>query len=252
MTAQGSVIAALRATLSRQERGDLTEDVLSLGVEAIDSLLPGGGLPMGALHEVRTPVGDPAAAMGFVLALAARRQALDRGLGRRPAALLWCQSKSAERELGRLYGPGLAQMGLETSRLVLVRPVTVKEVLWSMEEGLRSGAVPIVVGVGLEADAVASRRLQLAAASTGALAFLLPPPRPSPPPSPAFTRWQVRAASPAERAVLPREKMRKLPGWHASLLRCRNAAPVPEGWALAWNAGAGRFEHGKFPQKENA
>lgn len=251
MTAQGSVIAALRATLSRQERGDVTEDVLPLGVEAIDSVLPGGGLPMGALHEIRAPVGD-AAAMGFVLALAARRQALDRGLGRRPAALLWCQSKPAERELGRLYGPGLAQMGLETSRLVLVRPPTVKEVLWSMEEGLRSGATPIVVGAGLEADAVASRRLQLAAASTGSLAFLLPPPRPLPPPSPAFTRWQVRSALPAERAVLPREKARKLPGWHVSLLRCRNGAPAPEGWALAWNAGAGRFEPGKFPQKENA
>jgi len=251
MTAQGSVIAALRATLSRQERGDATEDVLPLGVEAIDSVLPGGGLPMGALHEVAAPAGD-AAAMGFVLALAARRQALDRAADRPLAVLLWCQSGAAEHEMGRLYGPGLAQLGVETRRLVLVRPAKLRDLLWSMEEGLRSGVVPIVVGVGVEADLVASRRLHLAAASTGALAFLLPPLRPKPPPSPAFTRWQVRAASPAERAGLPRGRAGALPGWHVSLQRCRNGAPAPEGWSLAWNAREGHFLLGKFPQKENA
>ncbi len=251
MTAQGSVIAALRATLSRQERGDLTEDVLPLGAEAIDHVLPNGGLAMGALHEIATEPGD-AAAMGFALALAARRQALDRDLQRLPAAILWCQSRAAERELGRVYGPGLHQLGIDTRRLVLVRPSAQKDVLWAMEEGLRSGATRIVIGAGVDADMVASRRLQLAAAATGALAFVLPPPKPLPQPSPAFTRWRVRAASPAERALLSGQKKERRPGWHVSLLRCRNGAPAPEGWCLAWNARAGHFQTGKLPQKENA
>lgn len=160
---------------------------LTLGVAPIDAML-GGGLAFGALHEVAPalPI-DNGAATGFALALAARCQ----------GSVLWLQSDDGQREGGALYGPGLALFGLSLDRLIILNAARGDDVLWAMEEALRSRAVKLVIGElpneRATDDGMAARRLSFIARDTGGLGLLLRP-HPAQAPSAAVTRWQIAAA----------------------------------------------------------
>ncbi len=86
--------------------------------------------------------------------------------------VLWVQDA---RTRDGLYAPGLAAF-LDPARLVLARPTGPLAVLQSVEEALRSGAVPLVIAELAEApDLTASRRLQLAAGTGGGRGLCLLP-----------------------------------------------------------------------------
>jgi protein ImuA len=147
-------IDVLRASIRRIEAG-AREDVpvLPFGVATLDGRLPGGGLPLGALHEVAgsgAEVEHGAAAALFVAGIVARL----------PGAVLWCVLRPD------LFAPALAQAGLEPARVICVEGG--RGTLAAMEDGLRQRGLAGVVGetdgrVGL----VASRRLNLAAETAG-------------------------------------------------------------------------------------
>ena len=130
----------------------MAHGVLPFGVAAIDRALPGGGLARGALHEILGAGGDEEDG-ALPAAFAARI------LGRLTGVVLWCLPRPD------LYGPGLAAHGLDPERVVLVRASRDAEILWAMEEGLRTPGIIAVVGEIGVLPAVASRRLQLAAAA---------------------------------------------------------------------------------------
>lgn len=145
------MIAALRASLrSLEEGGGKRLKYLSLGTA--DSHL-GEALRLGALHEAD----GPAATLFICLALARSR-------GR----ILWCAPGWAGH---RLYPPGLAQLGLDPARILLVRLARTEDLLHAAHEGLRAGWQ-----VGLELDKplglIPARRLQLAAEEGGGLGFM--------------------------------------------------------------------------------
>jgi protein ImuA len=175
--------------LALQRRPELENKVgpLPLGIPAIDEVL-GGGLLRGALHEIAAP-GEPhiAATAGFALGLA--------GHAGKTRSVFWVAEEMALAENGAPHGAGLDAFGLAPERLVMVSVAHRRDLLWAMEEALRSRAVGVVIGEmrGGRIDEVAVRRLSLAAADSGALAFLL---RATPPSdaSTAATRWIVGAA----------------------------------------------------------
>jgi hypothetical protein len=106
LAAHPTGLAALRARVRRIERrGAAAADRprLALGAPALDARLPGGGLPLGALHEVEGLRGDwdDGAATGFCLAILARLLEMHDG------PVLWVSPH------GDLYGPGLAAQGLD-------------------------------------------------------------------------------------------------------------------------------------------
>ena len=118
-------------------------------------------------------------------------------------------------ESGAPYGPGLDAFGLLPERLLTVAATRPHDLLWAMEEALRCRAIGAVIGELRhgEIDAVAVRRLSLAAAESGALALLL---RAAPPndASTAATRWIVGAAPNARFAVeLVRNRRGPLGSW---------------------------------------
>jgi len=159
--------------------------VLSLGVPEVDAVL-GGGLARGALHEIAaSSEAHLPAATGFVA-----------GLGRAACgAAIWLAEDMGLAESGALYGPGLDGGGIAPERLLTVTVAHRRDLLWAMEEALHCRSVRLVVGEMRAGalDAIAVRRLSLAAAETGALALLL---RGTPPDdaSTAATRWIVGAA----------------------------------------------------------
>src|SRR5712691_12809404 len=120
-----ATISALRDHI-RQIEAPARHGVLPFGAVAIDHALPGGGLKLGAVHEIIGKGGDEedgAAAAGFAAGILAR-------LGTDP--VLWCLSRPD------LYGPGLMAYGFDPARLVLVAARRDDEILWAVEEGLRS------------------------------------------------------------------------------------------------------------------
>ena len=113
--------------------------------------------------------GDAAAA-GFLLSYLAR-------ICSRSSPAVWITHSAFEREGGRLYGPGLSAMAFDPGALLLVRAQRTQDVLWAMEEALRSGAVCAVVGEidkpGSRLDLTATRRLALRSERAGVPAYIL-------------------------------------------------------------------------------
>ncbi len=236
-------LTGLRARVRAIERGaaygGLRRRVAPLGVTALDAHLPGGGLPLGALHEIEggRAEWDDGAATGFCVGLLARLldagSETGNGRGRDGKPVLWV---SPWRDL---YAPGLKAFGLDPGRLIQVRAGGETEVLWAMEEGLRCTRLAAVVGEldGLERGP--GRRLQLAAEASGVTALVLRrglrPRRRATGASAAVTRWRVEAEAMSSGPGNASERLR----WRVELLRCRGAAPGQ--WCLEWDDAAGGF-----------
>ena len=214
-----SSLLALRDRIRHIER-PARHGALPFGVAALDGALPGGGLLLGAVHEILGAGGDEedgAAAAGFAAGILAR-------LG--PGPVLWCLRRPD------LYGPGLLAHGLDPARLVLVRAGRDDGILWAVEEGLRAGPASgllAVVGELGQLPMVAGRRLQLAAERSGITALVLRRWRSAAEaaaerdrPTAALTRWRVAALPSADIANEPGIGR---PRWRVALLRVRGGAP---------------------------
>jgi len=195
---------------------------LPLGIEAIDAVL-GGGLALGALHDV-APV-EPlhlGAATGFALALAARHRA--------QKSVLWIQPDFASYEAGGIYGPGLALFGLPLEHLLIVRVARSRDALWAMEEALKCQALSTVIAELADdtVDLTATRRLVLAAREGGTFGLLLRH-RPTLAPNAAMTRWDIRAASGRSDVFGGLGR----PVFDLSLVKNRRG--ICGRWSVAWN-----------------
>ncbi|ODN68479.1 ImuA family protein [Methylobrevis pamukkalensis] len=204
-------MAALRGQIARIEgRSRAARPVLAFGLAEVDARLPGGGLALGALHEVAgggNGAVDGAAAALFTAGIAARTK----------GKVLWCITRSD------LFAPALAQAGLAADRVIYVEAGDDRTALACMEEGLRHGGLGAVVGEVTRLSMTASRRLQLAAEATGALGLAIrrwhrqADAANFAQPTAAVTRWRVSALpSPP----LPVPGLGR-PRWRVELLRAR-------------------------------
>lgn len=207
-------LAELRERVDRLERGSVRKTAtLPFQCQTIDRVLPGGGLTIGALHDVQGAGGhaDGAAATLFVAGILARTK----------GTVLWCL-RSFD-----LFAPGLAGVGLHPDRVIYAENNDAQSVLRSMEEGLKHGGLAGVVG---EVDRLAmlpSKRLQLAAETSGTPTFALRRWQKAGAagqhePTAAVTRWRVSTMPSAALGVPGVGRAR----WRIELLRCRNAEPA--------------------------
>jgi protein ImuA len=180
---------------------------------------------MGALHEAAAAEPGPAheaAATLFVAGIAARLE----------GTVLWAM-KAPD-----LFAPGLAGAGLHPDRVIFAEIGAEagddRTMLLVMEEGLRHGGLAAVIGEVSRLPLTASRRLQLAAEKSGALALALHR-HPQLPgriePNAASSRWRIAVlpSSPLPSAPFP------VPGlgrarWRVELVRCRGGNPAS--WEL--------------------
>lgn len=88
---------------------------LSLGVEALNRVLPDHGLPRGAVIELSIHGGS---ALGTSLGLAACRAAQEAAVAQ-GGSVPWCAFLDPS---GTLYAPGVAAAGVVLERLLVVRP----------------------------------------------------------------------------------------------------------------------------------
>jgi protein ImuA len=184
--------------------------VLPFGIKAIDRHLPGGGLALGALHEVAGGghgAIDGAAAALFAAGVAARTR----------GKVLWCITRPD------LFAPALAQAGLMPDRVIYVEAGDGTSVLVCFEEGLRHGGLGAVVAEVARLSMTASRRLQLAAEGSGTIGIAIRRwRRPAEAadfglPTASVTRWRV-SALPSTPLPVPGVGR---PRWQLELIRCR-------------------------------
>jgi protein ImuA len=164
----------------------------------IDDALPGRGLPLGCIHEIN---GNSGTAIAFAGLLSARIQ--------RPGAVFFIEPARS------LYPLGLLPYGVSLDRWVHVRARRSKDLAWAVLEALRCPEVSTVLAVMKSADLTFSRRLQLAAESSGATGFFFGNT------ASAITRWRIKPL--------------KNGSWSLDLLYCRGGRPAT--WQIAWRNG---------------
>lgn len=201
-------IAALRSLMERtQAETQIQPGCLPFGIEHIDAVLPGGGLALGAVHEITEQGTDGARGSLAALFVAGI-------LARLPGPVLWCLHSRD------LFSPALARVGLHPDRVIFCETWKDAEVLPAMEEGLRHGGLAGVVGELVSLPLRPSRRLQLAAESAGVVAFAIRRSGPSKDQGNAcFSRWRIAPSPSGEMIGFDMGK----PRWQLDLLRCRGA-----------------------------
>lgn len=201
------------------------EGWLATGHGAFDAAL-GGGLAIGRIHEFfAADALDGASAAAFAALVALRTP------GKAP--LLWLRTADTGRRTGHIYAPGIAELGGDPDRLLLVETADPKMLLACANDAVRcTGSAAVIVeswGKFPLLDLTAGRRLTLGARDAGTTLLMLRL-NAVPAPSVAETRWSVAAAPSRElEANAP-----GAPAFDLELLRWR-AGPAGLRWRLDWN-----------------
>ncbi|WP_380021517.1 translesion DNA synthesis-associated protein ImuA [Dokdonella ginsengisoli] len=177
-------------------------DALATGCAALDAELPGGGWPRGALSEILVEQ-DGIGEFGLVVpALAALTRARQRVVLIAPPYVP--------------YAPALAEAGVDLKYLVQIDAGAV-DAYWTAEQCLRAGCCGAVLNWLPAADYRQLRRLQLAAETGAALAFVFRPAGAVAQASPAALRLRVSAD--ADATAIEILKCRGRVGGEAARLR---------------------------------
>jgi hypothetical protein len=148
------------------------------------------------------------------------------------------------------YAPALAHWGLNVSSILWVHARPRRDTLWALEQALRSGTCAAVLGWLPQVEAVALRRLQLAAEAGESMGLLFRAPQSSVQPSPASLRL----------SIVPRHEgievavLKQRGGWSSRSLhihRARLTGQAEETPPAAFGAagsqqGMGRLQPGHF------
>jgi len=189
--------------------------VLPFHVPEIDDKLPGGGLALGALHEIaggaRGAI-DCAAPAAFAAGIAARTG----------GKVLWCHIQPD------LFEPALARSGLTEDQVVFCRVPDENALLDCFLEALSHGGPTAVVGELSGLKSLDSQRLQFAAEKSATMAIALRrwrrpvDARDFGNQTSAFTRWRVTEVN---SDPLPVRGV-GLAKWQLELMHARSGRPA--------------------------
>ena len=233
MSARRNTLAALRGTIDRLEGDADGLSRVALGHAGADAMLQ-GGLVRGAVHEVFAEAGrHGTAATGFIAGLAHRVA--------RHRPLVWVRQDFTEIESGALSMHGLAELGLDPRRVVMVRAVDAESALRVAADAIACDALGCVVldvwGEVRALDLVASRKLTLAARASG-VTVLISRIAAAPSASTAETRWIVRAAHSPPGLEAWDMKASDMKAWGMPMLDTqlvRNRHGPTGQWIMEWN-----------------
>lgn len=154
--------------------------------DALEARL-GNGFRAG-LHEIHVGTDDSGTGIGFALMLAIRKPS--------PGPVIWVRDDRSGCGT-RLYGHGIAELGLDPARLLLVTTPDPVAALRATREAMACNQVAAVVleskGKFPQLDLTASRRLHWAAVQSGVIGISLRIGGEAVP-SAAMSRWRVTAA----------------------------------------------------------
>ncbi len=173
------VVADLRKKLEGYRRrcarqAGWTRRFVPTGLVPLDAVLPHGGLPCGAIVDICS-AGMGAGEMALAVRIAGRcgsgafEQRATGAVEQRAGCIVIVDGR------GDFYPPAAPRHGIALDRLLVVRPSCEKEAFWATEQSLRCPAVVAVIAPLSRLDERNSRRLQLAAKSSGCVGLVLRP-----------------------------------------------------------------------------
>ena len=190
---------------------------LPLGVESLDSALA-GGLALGRVHMLCGRPGHDGALTGFAMALLRRILAqMDEA-----TPVVWCPA-AAGGGSGMLYAAGLAALGLDPGRLLIVDSPSPGARLAALEDILRTEGLAAVI---VEYDRVSqtsdywmrlARRAQLATEASGVTGLLLGWPVAA---SGFDSLWHLAPSPAAPPSSAPSGQAGRDPSWNPSWHSC--------------------------------
>lgn len=189
----------------------------------MDRTFPNRRFPTGAVHEFLSSAPEQSAATaGFVSAIAGM-------LMQKGGVGIWIGCRRT------IFPPALKAFGIDPQRMLFVDLLQEKELLWVMEEALRTEGLAAVICESPGLDFTASRRLQLAVEKSRVTGFVLRHTNRSPGTVACVTRWRI--------TPLPSRTEEGMPGigflrWNVSLLKVRNGQPGS--WDMEWREGSFR------------
>ena len=216
----------IHALHDRVNRPSVARPRWASGVGSLNATLS-GGFAYGHLHEFyAAEAEDMPTTAGFALALGTAMATTGK-------SILWLRTYRDVQRHGILQGHGWAELGAEPARYLFGIIPDANGLLKAAVDALRSNALSAVMveacGRFPELDMIASRRLVLAAETSGTPLFLIRTDA-EPSPSAAETRWRI---SSAPSRALPAQA----PGATAfdiELLRQRSG-PSGKSWRLEWD-----------------
>lgn len=225
--ADKQTIEQLQQQLQRWHKTtELADQVLPLGLGAIEEAYPGKAFPKGVLHEFISESAENAACTSGFLAVLLSKLISQSG------PCLWVSTLPRR----AAYPPALSQFSLDPSRIIFVDCKNEKQSLWVVEEALTCKALGAVVAELNELKFNDSRRLQLAAERSQVTALIH-----------RFKPKTEEATACASRIMveaLPGETPDGLPGlgfprWQLHLLKVKNGRGGQ--WQVEYNRGALRY-----------
>lgn len=227
--------------------------VTPFSIPEIDSVLPGGGLPLRTLHELYNMSGDssesrnsPTTTSCCVLpATFARRRIKDfletqkTGLQKEPFfpyLLIWIGracwpsplflNELLSFQISDGHQPDRGRSILHYNflhRCLFIDPSDKALSLWTLETALRSPAVGFVAATLENMPLAASRKLSLAARAGNSLCFILRDPKDRAGPCTASSRWLIE----------PLQTNNPFPCWNLSLDKIKGTSPSTQSWQIA-------------------
>jgi protein ImuA len=189
-----------------------------VGLGIVENNFPNCCFPLAAIHEfLCSDMESTAATTGFICGVLVK-------LMRKQGITIWINSGQ------KIFPPALKLFGIEPDKIIFIQLHDQKQILWALEESLKSEGLAAVVGELKEIGFTASRRLQLAIEKSQVTGFIL---------RHHFTntiasvaKWKINH--------IPSDIEDGLPGvgfprWNVQLLKARNGKPG--NWQLEWSAG---------------
>lgn len=196
------------------------------GLSLIKDAFPNSTFPTGVIHEFISITNEEAtASLGFISGIVSSLMNLG-------APSVWISPNKST------FPPGIKTFGLEPNNIIFIQPKKPKEILWVIEEALKTDCISAVIGDIKEVSFLESRRLQLAVEQSKVTGLLLRR-NPKNLATACVTRWRIKPM-PTEKKSIPGIGF---PKWNVELLKVRNGKPGH--WHMQWHNE--RFEFTKEP-----
>lgn len=188
---------------------------MRLGV--IEQAFPEKKFPFGVIHEFISGTAENAAATnGFISGLLGKLM-MNKGL------CVWISNRRT------VFPCALKGFGIAPDQVIFIDLKKESDVLWAVEETLKSEAIAAVVGEFTELDFIQSRRLQLAVEKSRVTGFVHRYRPKTENIVSCVTRWKIYS--------IPSKNEDGMPGlgfprWHVELTKVRNGKPGH--WDIEW------------------
>ena len=233
--------------------GRVSRQFMPLAVDSLDSALS-GGLALGRVHMMCGMMQAHGAVSGFVTALLMRLVAHLSAVGTSAGPIVWCPASSLG-GAGMLYGHGLAALGLDPARLLIVDTPHPSHRMAALDDIARTDGLTAVVaeydGMQKSSDywMRLMRRIQLATESSRVTVFLLGAPLAA---NGCETLWHIAPTNMASADKMPGHisdnRLHRSftsssqswdPRWQITLKRARGGYPFQG--HIGWEAWSGQF-----------